>query len=69
MLLEDEQCDSEIALDIDETSLYCLGGYALQAFTQQSKVTKHTRESVNNIIYVVLTSLNLIYTPLTKRVV
>ena len=60
LLLEDEQCDSEFAeagLDIDETSLYRLGGYALHSAIETYKAPTNSveRESILGV----LTSLRL----------
>ena len=60
LLLDDEQCDSEFAeagLDIDETSLYRLGGYALHSAIEAYKAPTNSveRESMLGV----LTSLRL----------
>ena len=59
--LDDEQCDSEFAeagLDIDETSLYRLGGYALHSAIEAYKAPTNSveRESILGV----LTSLRLL---------
>ena len=60
LLLDDEQCDSEFAeagLDIDETSLYRLGGYALHSAIEAYEAPTNSveRESILGV----LTSLRL----------
>ena len=50
-LLDDEQCDSEFAeagLDIDETCLYRLGGYALHSAIEAYKAPTNSVERVNS---------------------